>query len=167
MFGISFKAKSVARPLRTIEQEVKATRARYNEYLKTTKNDYVAQRGDVQIHHPHTMAGNGYNILKGSLNEISEIAKNAKKEVTFEDIKVVYKKGFEGPYLTPNQKKEASSKILISVTNKGNPLLKPKYQLVDTSQKQKFTLLKQVSNALGEMITGKKEANFDKELGIK
>ena len=34
MFGISLKPKSVARPLRTIEQEVKATRARYNEYLK-------------------------------------------------------------------------------------------------------------------------------------
>lgn len=47
MFGINFKPKSVARPIRTISQEVKATGAKYNEYLKTTKNDYIAQRGDV------------------------------------------------------------------------------------------------------------------------
>lgn len=37
MFGISFKPKSAARPLRTIEQEVKATRARYNTYKSTGK----------------------------------------------------------------------------------------------------------------------------------
>lgn len=37
MFGISFKPKSAARPLRTIEREVEATRARYNIYKTTGK----------------------------------------------------------------------------------------------------------------------------------
>lgn len=37
MFGISLKPKSVARPLRTIEREVEATRARYNTYKSTGK----------------------------------------------------------------------------------------------------------------------------------
>ena len=37
MFGISLKPKSVARPLRTIEREVEATRARYNIYKSTGK----------------------------------------------------------------------------------------------------------------------------------
>ena len=37
MFGISLRSKSVARPLRTIEREVEATRARYNTYKSTGK----------------------------------------------------------------------------------------------------------------------------------
>lgn len=43
-----------------VEKEVEATRARYNNYLKTTSTDYMAQRGDVKVKDPHTMAGNAY-----------------------------------------------------------------------------------------------------------
>lgn len=159
MFGINFKPKSAARPIRTISQEVKATGAKYNEYLKTTKNDYIAQRGDVQIYHPHAMAGDAYNTLKSALNILSKVAKKANKEVMFEDVKSLFP--------NPEAKKDFSSKILVTVTNKGNRFLNPKAEFVDASPRSKEPLLKQVSNVLGEMITGKKEANFDKELGLR
>lgn len=159
MFGISFQPKSVARPIRTISQEVKATGAKYNEYLKTTKNDYIAQRGDVQIYHPHAMAGDAYNTLKSALNILSKVAKKANKEVMFEDAKSLFP--------NPEAKKDFSSKILVTVTNKSNRFLNPKAEFVDVSPKSKEPLLKQVSNVLGEMITGQKGSNIDKELGLR
>ena len=167
MFGISFQPKSAARPIRTISPEVKATGARYNEYLKTTKNNYIAQRGDVQIHHPHAMAGDAFNILKGALDVISKVAKKANKEVMFEDAKTLFPTIMEGQYTSPEAKKDFSSKILVTVTNKQDRFLNPKALFVDASPKSKEPLLKQVSNVLGEMITGQKGTNIDKELGLK
>ena len=167
MFGINFKPKSVAGPIRTISQEVKATGAKYNEYLKTTKNDYIAQRGDVQIYHPHAMAGDAYNTLKSALNILSKVAKKANKEVMFEDAKTLFPTIMEGSYTSPEAKKDFSSKILVTVTNKGNRFLNPKADFVDASPRAKEPLLKQVSNVLGEMITGQKGSNIDKELGLR
>ena len=168
MFGISLKPKSVARPLRTIEQEVKATRARYNEYLKTTKNNYIAQRGDVQIHQPHTMPGDSYNILKGSINDINKIAQKANKAIIFEDGRTIFK--LFSPAMqnvnNPIGKRAFTNSIIVTVMNKRG-ILNPKEVYIDASPRSKEPLLKQVSNVLGEMITGKKEANFDKELGLR
>ena len=167
MFNVKLAPKSASRPLRTMAQEVKATRAKYNEYLRTTTNEYVAQNGNVKIHHTPNMVGDTYNILKGSLNEINKAATKANKEVVFKDAKAEFKSVANSPYLSPEVKKDFASKIYVEVTTKGNPLLNPKSAWLDASPKQKVSLLKQVSNVLGEIFTGKKGANIDKELGLK
>ena len=88
MFGISFKPKSVVRPLSTIEREVEATRARYNEYLKNTSSDYTAQRSNVTIKDPHTTGG-AYQVLRGAINGINKVAQKANKKIT---LKVLFSK---------------------------------------------------------------------------
>ena len=99
MFGISFKPKSVVRPLRTIEREVEATRARYNEYLKNTSSDYTAQRSNVTIKDPHTTGG-AYQVLRGAINGINKVAQKANKKITFEDARVLTRNDeFASPYL--------------------------------------------------------------------
>ena len=66
----------------------------------------------------------------------------------------------------PIGKRAFTNSIIVTVMNKRG-ILNPKEAYIDASPKSKVSLLKQVSNALGEMITGKKEANFDKELGLR
>ena len=82
MFGISFKPKSVVRPLRTIEREVEATRARYNEYLKNTSSDYTAQRSNVTIKDPHTTGGVYFHALYARLTgKVGFASKSATKKL--------------------------------------------------------------------------------------
>lgn len=162
MFGISLKPKSVARPLRTIEREVEATRTRYNEYLKNTSSDYTAQRSNVTIKDPHTMPGGAYQLLRGAINGINKVAQKANKKITFEDARVLTRNDeFASPYL----EEKLSSKVLITVTDKEGGQVKE--HLVDRFANNDVPFMKKISNALGEMFTGNKDANLDNELGLR
>ena len=161
MFGISLRSKSVARPLRTIEREVEATRARYNEYLKNTSSDYTAQRSNVTIKDPHTTGG-AYQVLRGAINGINKVAQKANKKITFEDARVLTR---NDEFASPSLEEKLSSKVLITVTDKEGGQVKE--HLVDRFANNDVPFMKKISNALGEMFTGKKEANFDNELGLR
>ncbi len=162
MFKINM-LKKAQRPIKTIEQEMQETRARYQHYLNTTTNNYMAKRGDVTIKDPHTMPEGAYKELRDSIDVISLSAKAANKEVTFEDASVLTSgtnsAGSFGEYL--------SGKILITVRDLKNKLSpNPKMTIIDKSCNPEIPFMKKVSNALGEMFTGKKGANIDSELGL-
>lgn len=155
------KPMNNARPLRTIEKEMLETRTRYNEYLKTTSDKYMAQRGDVKIKDPHTMAGNAYQEIREFINPIAKFAKKNNKEITFEDARVLTK---DCEDLSPSIEDKFAKNILISVKDKLTG--KTTRTMVDKFEDPEIPFMKKISNAIGKLTSGKKEANIDKELGI-
>ena len=79
MFRI--KPKNVLSPIRSIEQEMLQTRARYEKYLKETSDNFVAKRSNIEIQDPHTMVGNAYWELRNEIDTLNNAAKNANKKV--------------------------------------------------------------------------------------
>ena len=66
MFKINLKP--LKSTIRTIDQEMNQTRARYAKYLEETSRDFVAKRSNVEIRDPHTMAGNSYWELRDKIH---------------------------------------------------------------------------------------------------
>ena len=161
MFKINIFRKA-QRPIKTIEQEMQETRARYQHYLDTTTDNYMARRGDVIIKDPHTMAGGAYKELRDSIDMISLSAKKANKEVTFEDARALTRDCEDD---NPSLENSLSHKILITVKDK----LYHDIQrvLVDKFDNPEIPFMKKISNALGEIFTGNKGANIDSDLGLK
>ncbi len=171
MFGIKFSPVKNTRPIKTIEREIESTRARYQHYLETTSDNYMAQRGDVKIKDPHTMAGNAYYEIREFINPISKLAKKYNKEVTFEDARILIR---NDEFVSPVVENDLSTKILISAKdkskNKADDSIFEKFKngiLVDKFDNPEIPFMKKISNALGELFTGKKNTNVDTELGIK
>ena len=162
MFGVKFNPPQNIKTLRTLEQEMEQTRARYQEYLNTTSHNYMAQRGDVKIKDPHTMAGNAYYEIRESINPISDLAKKHNKEVTFEDARVLLK---DDEFVSPVVENDFATKILVSVKDKITGDLQRK--TVDKFEQPEIPFMKKISNVLGEMFSGKKGSNIDNELGLK
>lgn len=116
MFNIKcFRPVTNARPIRTIEKEMIETRARYNEYLKTTSDNYMAQRGDVKIKDPHTMVGNAYQEIREFIDPLAKFAKKNNKEIVFEDARVLTK---DCEDVSPVIESEFGKNVLISVKDK-------------------------------------------------
>ena len=171
MFGIKFSPVKNTRPLRTIEREMEMTKARYQHYLDTTSDNYMAQRSNVKIKDPHTMAGNAYNEIKEYINPINQLAKKHNKEVTFEDAREFIR---NVEFVSSAVENDLSTKILISAKDKSKNSAKEsmfeKFKngiLVDKFDNPEIPFMKKISNALGEVLTGKKNSNVDAELGIK
>lgn len=147
--------------IRTIEQEMQQTRARYQHYLETTSDKYMARRGDVVVKDPHTMAGNAYKELRDSIDMFSASAKKANKEVVFEDARVLLE---NDEFVSPVVENKFATKILVSVKDKATGQTTSK--MVDRFAEPEVPFIKKVSNALGELFTGKKGENIDKDLGL-
>ncbi len=171
MFGIKLSTAKNTRPIRTIEREMEMTRARYQKYLDTTSDNYMAQRGDVKIKDPHTMAGNAYKEIREFIDPISKLAKKYNKEVVFEDARVLTR---DDEFVSPAIENSFMTKVLVSVRDKSvnkkedSVFAKVKNgKLIDKFEQPEIPFMKKISQALGELFTGKKDANFDAELGIK
>jgi len=116
MFHIkSFKPMTNTKPIHTIEKEMLETRARYNEYLKNTNNNYMAQRGDVKIKDPHTMVGNAYQEIREFIDPLAKFAKKNNKEIVFEDARALTR---ECEDVSPIIENEFAKNVLISVKDK-------------------------------------------------
>ena len=161
MFKINFSRKAI-RPIKTIEQEMQETRARYQHYLDTTSDNYMAKRANVTIKDPHTMVGGAYKELRESIDMIDISAKKANKEVTFEDARTLIRDCEDD---MPSIENSLSHKVLITVKDK---FFHDKQRVfVDKFDKPEIPFMKKISNALGEIFTGKKGANIDSDLGLK
>ena len=147
--------------IRTIDQEMQQTRARYQHYLETTSDKYMARRGDVVVKDPHTMAGNAYKELRDSIDLFSASAKKANKEVVFEDARVLLE---NDEFVSPVVENKFATKILVSVKDKTTG--KTTSKTVDKFAEPEVPFMKKISNALGELFTGKKGENIDKDLGL-
>ena len=161
MLKINFSRKA-AMPIKTIEQELQQTRARYQHYLDTTSDNYMAKRANVTIKDPHTMVDGAYKELRNSIDMIDISAKKANKEVTFEDARVLTRDCEDD---MPSIERNLSTKILITVKDKLFP--ETQRTLVDKFENPEVPFMKKISNALGEIFTGKKDANIDSDLGLK
>ena len=171
MFGINLLPGKNARPIRTVDREMKVMRARYQKYLDTTSNNYMAQCGDVKIKDPHTMAGNAYKEIREFIDPISKLAKKYNKEVVFEDARVLIR---DDEFVSPVTENSFMTKVLVLArdksANKKEDSAFEKFKngkLVDKFEQPEIPFMKKISQALGELFTGKKGANFDAELGIK
>lgn len=147
-----------------IDEEVKASRERYNKYLDSLNNSSskYAQMGDVKIKDRFTMAGNSYDELKPHINNISHFAKKENKEITFEDARALTR---DCEYDSPAVENDFARKILVTVKDKASG--KEKQGFIDYFEDSETPLIKKVSNKLGEMTTGEKGINIDDELGLK
>ena len=161
MFPIRFSKIKATRPLRTIEREMEETRARYQKYLDTTSDNYMAQRGDVRIKDPHTMVGNAYKEIRTHIDAISRAAKKENKSVTFEDARALTR---NDEFVSPLTEESLGKKVLVTVVDKETGDVNSK--LVDRFSQDDVPFMKKISNALGELFTGKKHVNIDKDLEI-
>lgn len=161
MFKINFSRNTI-KPIKTIEQEMQETRARYQHYLDTTSNNYMAKRANVTIKDPHTMVDGAYKELRESIDMIDISAKKANKEVTFEDARTLIRDCEDD---MPSIQDSLSHKVLITVKDKS--LHDTQKTLVDKFEEPELPFMKKISNALGEIFTGKKGSNIDSELGLK
>lgn len=161
MFPIRFSKIKTTGPLRTIEREMEEARAMYQNYLDTTSDNYMAQRGDVKIKDPHTMVGNAYKEIRNYIDAISRVAKKENKAITFEDGRALTR---DDEFVSPVMEEKLGKKVLITVVDKNTGDVKRK--LVDGYSKAEIPLMKKISNALGELFTGKKQVNIDKDLEI-
>ena len=160
MFSIKFFKPQISRPLRTIEREMEEARAVYQNYLETTSDNYMAQRGDVKIKDPHTMS-DAYRKIREYIDSLSKVAKKENKAITFEDGRALAK---DDESISPVIEEKLAKKVLITVIDKKTGAVQ--HKLVDKFVNGKIPLMKRVSNALGELFTGKNQANIDKDLGI-
>ena len=160
MFSIKFFKPQISRPLRTIEREMEEARAVYQNYLDTTTNNYMAQRGDVKIKDPHAMS-DAYRKIREYIDSLSKVAKKENKAITFEDGRALAK---DDESISPVIEEKLAKKVLITVVDKNTGATQR--TLVDKFVNGDVPLMKKVSNALGELFTGKKQANIDKDLGI-
>ena len=142
MFKIRPRA---AGSIRTIEQEIRQSRARFEKYLEKTGINYCAMRSNVTIKDPHTMAGNTYKDLRKEINTFNEIAKNANKEITFEDARSLLRDDEFASVVTEN---ELSTKILISAKDKKTGTVKNAF--VDRFKEPEF--MKKIINTLIELV---------------
>lgn len=155
------KSKSNARPLRTIEREMEETQARYKNYLETTSDSYSAQRGDVIVKNPHTMVADSYKTLRNSIDSISNYAKKENKAITFEDARVLIK---DDEFVSPSTEDDFGSNVLITVKDKSTG--KKRMTFVNYFRDPETPFMKKISNKIGELVSGKKDANIDRDLGI-
>jgi len=147
-----------------IDEEVKASRERYNNYLDSLNNSSskYAQMGDVKIKDRFTMVAHSYDELKPHINDISHFAKKENKEISFEDARVLTR---DCEDVSPTIENDFGSKILVTVKDKTSG--KEQQGFIDYFEDPKTSLIKKVSNKLGEMVTGEKGSNIDSELGLK
>lgn len=143
MFRI--RPNRIQKGIRTIEQEVAQTKARYARYLSETSNNFSAKRSNVEIKDPHTMAGDAYWDLREHINPINEIAKKTNKEIVFEDARVLIR---DDEFSSANAENYLSSKILLTVKDKGNGVIKT--SLIDRLQEQEF--MKKIFEAIKNLI---------------
>ena len=142
MFRIKPRA---AGQIRSIEQEIRQSRARYEKYLEESGINYSAMRSNVTIKDPHSMAGNAYKDLRNQINPINEIAKKANKEVTFEDARSLLRYDEFASVVAEN---ELASKILITVKDKSTGATQNAF--VDRLKEPEF--MKKIQNTLTEMF---------------
>ena len=171
MFGIKLSTAKNTRPIRSIEREMEMTRARYQKYLETTSDNYMAQRSNVKIKDPHTMAGDAYKEIRNFIDPINKLAKKYNKEVVFEDARVLTR---DDEFVSPAIENSFMTKVLVSVrdksVNKKEDSVFEKFKngkLVDKFEQPEIPFMKKISQALGELLTGKKDTNFDAQLGVK
>ena len=171
MFGIKLSTAKNTRPIRTIEREMEMTRARYQKYLDTRSDNYMAQRGDVKIKDPHTMAGNAYKEIREFIDPISKLAKKYNKEVVFEDARVLTR---DDEFVSPVVENSLMTKVLVSAREKNSNTIEDSVfakvkngKLIDKFEQPEIPFMKKISQALGELLTGKKDTNFDAQLGVK
>ena len=113
MFRI--KPKTVASAIRTIEQEMAQTGARYEKYLRETTNDFAAKRSNVEIRDPHTMAGGSYWELRKEINTLNSAAKDSNKDVLFQDARVLMQ---DDEFVSPVTENVLSSQILVKTRDR-------------------------------------------------
>ncbi len=142
MFRIKPRA---AGQIRSIEQEIRQSRARYEKYLEESGINYSAMRSNVTIKDPHSMAGNAYKDLRDQINPINEIAQKANKEVTFEDARSLLRYDEFASVVAEN---ELASKILITVKDKSTGATQNAF--VDRLKEPEF--MKKILNTLTEMF---------------
>ena len=119
MFRI--KPKNVLSPIRSIEQEMLQTRARYEKYLKETSDNFVAKRSNIEIQDPHTMVGNAYWELRNEIDTLNNAAKNANKKVLIQDARVLI---CDDEFASPATENMLSSKIVVNTRDKLHVLKK-------------------------------------------
>ena len=124
MFKINLKP--LKSTIRTIDQEMNQTRARYAKYLEETSRDFVAKRSNVEIRDPHTMAGNSYWELRDKIDPINDLAKKAGKNVKFEDARALIR-GDE--FASATIENRLSSEILVTTLDKKTGITN--YTLID------------------------------------
>ena len=109
MFKIT--PKTMAKPIRSIEQEMQQTRERYMNYLKQRSDNFVAKRSNVEIRDPHTMAGDSYWELREEINTLNNAAKNADKHVKIEDARALIR---DDEFASPTLENSLASQVLVS-----------------------------------------------------
>ena len=75
----------------------------------------MAQRGDVIIKDPHTMAGNAYKEIRAHIDAISRVAKKENKSVTFEDARALTR---NDEFVSPLTEESLGKKVLVTVVDK-------------------------------------------------
>lgn len=139
--------KSTTKSIRTIEQEMIETRARYAKYLKERTDNFVAKRSNVEIRDPHTMAGDSYWQLRDEINTINNVAKQANKEVRIEDARSLIR---DDEFASPTTENILSSKILIRTRDKSNGLVNR--ELIDRFESTATDFLKKIIDVINAPI---------------
>lgn len=146
MFRI--KAKNISTPIRTIEQEMLQTRARYEKYLKETGDNFVAKRSNVEIRDPHTMVGNSYWELRNEIDTLNNVAKNANKKVMIQDARVLI---HDDEFVSPAIENNLSSKIVVNTCDKNKSYVKD-MKLIDRFELSAANFLQEVIDFINKPL---------------
>ena len=146
MFRI--KPKNVLSPIRSIEQEMLQTRARYEKYLKETSDNFVAKRSNVEIQDPHTMVGNAYWELRNEIDTLNNAAKNANKKVLIQDARVLIR---DDEFASPATENMLSSKIVVNTRDKSNMQVND-MKLIDRLELSASEFLKQIIDFINKPL---------------
>ncbi len=145
MFKI--RPKAVKSTIRTIDQEMNQTRARYEKYLGETSRDFVAKRSNVEIRDPHTMAENSYWELRAQINPINDLAKKNNKDVKFEDARALIR---DDEYASAAIENRLSSKILVTTIDKKTGVTD--YTLIDRFKHTANEFLQKITDFINAPI---------------
>jgi hypothetical protein len=129
---------------------------------KLSYKNYQKLNPTFVIKDKNTIVGNSYNILVKNSDKIKNLAKQEHKRIMFEDARVLTRDDeFDDPII----ENSLMSKVMVTV--KDLKTGKEQGKLVDYFEdSEKTPFMKKISNALGELITGKSDTNFDNELGL-